>query len=96
MAPMAAEDEQKTEDMPSGGMQQAGAIREEELRCHMASSYSIPRRISLLSTLATAGANSRFAAPRGAGRRAPSHRSLARPMHPLAPGRRPTSEHTVV
>ncbi len=39
MAPMAAEVEQKTEDMPSGGMQQTGAIREEEvalLRCHMA------------------------------------------------------------
>ena len=44
MAPMAADVEQNTEDMPSGGMQQAGAMRLEELPCHIARRYWLRSR----------------------------------------------------
>lgn len=44
MAPMAAVVEQNTDDMPSGGMQQAGAMRLEELPCHIARRYWLRSR----------------------------------------------------
>ena len=46
MAPIAAAVEQNTDDMPSGGMQHAGAIRAEELLlCIMIATVTVSRQV---------------------------------------------------